>query len=185
MYLKPTIESLPEISLVAGLLTLAPALFALAAPVSAGKLFRAFPRSVWPGRAIMVLSVLWAVAWLVIMPFDFLKILHPYLWLITPLFIAGTWFFLPDLLSCRAFGCLIALVATPMLSAAQWHPSLLRYVVIVYAYVLAVAGMFYIALPYLVRDHIGWTFAKPLRVRAVSAAFAVLGVILLAGYCVF
>jgi len=185
MLLTPTLESLPQISLVAGLLTAAPALFALAAPASAAKLFMAFPRSVWPGRAIMTLCVVWAVVWLVIMPFNFLKVLHPYLWIITPLFIAGTWFLIPDLLSCRAFGCLVALAATPMLTAAQWHPSFLRYVVIVYAYVIAVFGMFYIALPYLVRDHIAWTFAKPLRTRAVSAAFAAIGVLLLAGYWVF
>ena len=185
MLLKPTTLSLPEISLLIGLLTAAPAIFALAAPASAEKWFKAFPRSVWPGRVIMALCVVWAVAWLVIMPFEFLKFLHPYLWIITPLFIAGTWFFMQDLLSCRAFGCLIALAATPMLSAAQWHPSLLRYVVIVYAYALAIFGMFYIALPYLVRDHITWTFAKPLRTRAVSAAFAAIGVLLLAGYWVF
>ena len=182
MLLTPTTASLPEIALITGLLTAVPAGFALIAPASAEKWFKKFPRSVWPGRVIMALCVVWAVAWLVIMPFDFLKVLHPYLWIIMPLFIAGTWFFMPELLSCRAFGCLIALAATPMLSSAQWHPSLMRYFVIVYAYVLAVAGMFYIALPYLVRDHITWTFAGPARTRAVSAAFAVLGFILIFGY---
>ena len=185
MLLKPTVVSLPAISLIIGLLTTLPALLTLLAPAPAEKLFKAFPRSVWPGRVIMALCVVWAVIWLVIMPFEFLKILHPYLWIITPLFIAGTWFFIPDLLSCRAFGCLAALVATPMLSAAQWHPSFFRYFIIVYAYALAIFGMYYIALPYLVRDHITWTFAKPLRTRAVSAALTFLGVILIAGYWVF
>ena len=176
MLLKPDIDSFPLIAITVGLITAVPALFALIAPARAEKLYKAFPRSIWPGRIIIAISFIWSTIWLVVMPFGFLTVLHPYLWFLTPALILSAWFFIPDLLSCRALGCLFALVPTPMLSSAQWLDSPLRYVVIVYAYVLAVFGMFYIALPYLVRDHITWTFVKPTRVRAIAATLAVIGI---------
>ena len=175
MFLKPGPEVFPQIALATGILTLLPALLALAAPARAEKIIKAFPRSVWPGRIIIAVCIVWTMLWLVVMPFQFLAVLHPYLWILTPLAIWAVCFHIPELLSCRAFGCLIAMLPTVMLSSAQWHPSPWRYAMITYAYALAVFGMFYIGLPYLMRDHIAWAYASRMRARAVATAFAVIG----------
>ena len=175
MTLKPSLDSLPLITLIIGLCTAAPALFALIAPSPAAKMFKAFPRSIWPGRVLAVFCVAWATVWSAILPFEWCVMARPYYWIIMPVTIGAIWIFTPELLSCRAFGLLLVLVPTPMLTSAQWSLSAFRFVVIIYAYALAIIGMFYIALPYLLRDHIAWSFANPLRTRAVSAAFATLG----------
>ncbi|MCL1910063.1 MAG: hypothetical protein FWG05_03910, partial [Kiritimatiellaeota bacterium] len=114
MYLKPDIDSFPAIALATGLLTAVPALFALIAPARAENIFKAFPRSVWPGRVLMTVAFFWGTIWTIVMPFDFLTVLRPYFWILTPLLVLAAWYSIPDLLSCRAFGCLLVLVPTPM-----------------------------------------------------------------------
>ena len=104
----------------------------------------------------------------------------PYLQVLLPLSIAAVCAFLPDLLSCRAAGALLVLLPSPLLSAAQWHPSPWRLLVVAAAYAMAVAGMFVVAKPWLLRDAIAWTTASPRRFRAVSAAFALAALALLA-----
>ena len=178
MTLKPDFDLLPQITLALGLLTAAPAIFALAAPKPAESIFKKFPRSVWTGRILAVICLIWAALWLIVMPLGMFSVIRDFMWLLLPLAIAAVWIFIPELLACRAFGGLIALIPAPLLSAAQWHPSPLRYIALVYAYALALTGMFYISLPYLVRDHITWSFATPRRARAVAAAFAALGILL-------
>ena len=130
--------------------------------------YRRFPRSVWPGRILTVLCFVWAACWLYVMPLgpvSFLQSLLPYL---TPVAIVAVWFCLGDLLSCRAVGGLMVLLPTPMLSAAQWHPSGWRYAVIVLAYAMAIFGMFVVAMPYLLRDLMTWcTRSKPRFLRLV------------------
>ena len=180
MPLKPDSTYLALFSIILGVFTLAPALFSLVAPVPAARVYRAFPRSVWPGRILAVICVVCSAIWSISMPFPFLPPLRPWLWIIVPLVVAAFWIYIPDLLSCRAFGGLLALVPSPLLHAAQWHPSAWRYVIIVYAYALAVLGMFYIALPYLMRDHITWAHGTPLRARVIAASFAALGALLIA-----
>jgi hypothetical protein len=180
MILKPDFDLLPQLALAAGILTAAPAVFALAAPAAAEKIFKKLPRSVWTGRIVSAACLAWVALWLIVMPLGMFSVLRDAMWLLLPLSIAAVWIFIPDLLACRAIGGFLALAPAPLLSAAQWHPSPFRYVVLVYAYALAIAGMHYIALPYLLRDHIAWAFAKPLRARVVAGAFAALGLFLAA-----
>ena len=122
--------------------------------------------------------IAWSALWLCIMPLGPLMLIREYLWVLLPVAIAAVWIFTPDLLTCRAVGGLLVLLPTPMLSAAAWHPSPVRYVIIVYAYVMIIAGMFYIAQPWLLRDHITWSQAKPVRARTIASIAVTLGLIL-------
>ena len=92
---------------------------------------------------------------------------------------------LKDLLACRAAGILFALIPAPLLAAARWHPSPARYLVIVIAYILAVAGMFFIAKPWLLRDVILAANATEKRTRLVSALFLVCALAILLCAAVF
>ena len=83
----------------------------------------------------------------------------------------------PDAAS-GAAGGLLVLMPSPMLSSAAWHPSPWRYVVVLYAYAMIVAGMYYIALPWLLRDHIDWAHRSPGRAKTVAAAATALGILL-------
>lgn len=180
MTLKPDYDLLPAISAIIGIATAVIGLFTLALPRIADKIWRALPRSVWPGRLLTAICVLWAALWLCIMPLGPLSVIRDLLWLLVPIAIASVCIFTPELLTCRAIGGLLVLIPTPMLSAAAWHPSPFRYVVTIYAYVMIVAGMYYIALPWLLRDHITWSLAKPVRSRAIATASVTLGLALIA-----
>ncbi len=168
MTLKPDSAFLPNISLFIGLLTILPGAFTLALSKKAEAVWRAFPRSVWPGRIISAVCLVWSALWISAMPLGPLMIVRQYLWLLLPLSIAAVWFLIPDLLSCRAIGGLLVLLPAPMLSAAAWHPSAFRYVIIVYAYVMSIAGMFYIAIPWLLRDNLAWLYKKPRRAQVLA-----------------
>ncbi len=178
MTLKPDYDLLAAVSACVGIATAMIGLLTLALPSVATKVWRAVPRSVWPGRLLAAACILWAALWLCIMPLGPLSVIRDLLWLLIPIAIASVCFFTPELLTCRAIGGLLVLVPTPMLSAAAWHPSPLRYVVIVYAYVMIVTGMYYIALPWLLRDHITWSLAKPVRSRTIAITSLVLGLFL-------
>ncbi|MGI5869325.1 MAG: hypothetical protein ACOX9C_07780 [Kiritimatiellia bacterium] len=178
MTLKPDHDALPFIAFAVGAVTALLGILGLAAPSRARKLWTAFPRSVWPGRILAVIALAWSALWICVMPLGPLVFLRNLLWLLLPLAIAATWIYIPDLLACRAVGALLMLVPVPMLSTAAWHPSPWRYVMIVYAYAMIVAGMFYISLPWLLRDHIDWIHRTPQRAKAIAAAASVLGLLL-------
>ena len=177
----------PHLALLSGLLGAATALLALpgvAAPERAAALWRRFPRSVWPGRVLAVVSLAWAALWAPFVLVDFLQgaadRILPWVQVAFLALAAGCIAALPDLLSCRAAGMLFALLPTPLLSAARWHPSPARLLVVLVAYAMAVAGMFWIAKPWILRDWILAANATPRRARLVSALFLALGAALLA-----
>ncbi len=177
--LKPSSECFSAIHALLGLLLVALGLPALAAPAPVGRLWRAFPRSVWPGRLLSVVALAWSSLWLMAMPLGplvFLRRALPVLFLVA---VVAVWFLCDELLSCRAVGGLLVLVPTVMLSSAQWHPSPLRYVALVVAYLFAVAGMFLVAQPYHLRDVLFWCAASPARTRLGGAILALLGLALL------
>ena len=178
MTLKPDSSFLPYISLFIGILTVIPGAFTLAMPEKAESVWKAFPRSVWHGRIISVICLVWSALWISAMPLGPLMIVRQYLWILLPISIAAVWFLIPELLSCRAIGGLLVLLPAPMLSAAAWHPSNMRYIIIVYAYVMSIAGMFYIAFPWLLRDNITWLYDKPRRAKVMAVFKVAFGIAL-------
>lgn len=172
--LKPDRDALSLLAALLGAALLALAAPGLFVPARAAAPFRRFARSVWPGRVLAAVCAAWSLLWVAAMPLgSLLDPLFPYLQWLLPVVVAAVCVFLPELLSCRAAGALLVLLPTPLLSAAQWHPSPWRLLVVAVAYAMAVAGMFFVAKPWLLRDAIAWTTASPRRFRAVSAAFAV------------
>ena len=183
MFLRPAFPALAGISAAIGGATAALAAAGVARPAALSRLWKAFPRSVWPGRAMTALSMCWAAAWAPTFIVEFVpsaaERILPLLQFVLAGMIVATCYALPELLSCRACGMLMLLVPSPMLSAAQWHPSPCRHFVVAAAYAVAVAGMFVVARPWLLRDAVLFCNATPRRTRAFSAAFLALGAVFL------
>lgn len=178
MTLRPDYDALSSLSLLTGLVTGGLGLFSLVCPARARAFWSWLPRSVWPGRIFSVIALLWSGLWLCVMPLGPLMVLRDYLFILIPIAIFSVCIFIPELLTCRASGGLLVLIPGPILSAAAWHPSLWRYVLIVYAYVMILAGMYYIGLPWLMRDHITWVHQSPKRARWVASVATGLGLLL-------
>ena len=107
--------------------------------------------------------------------FDIVK---PALYLLAPACFFLLINFLDELLSARALGGLLLLIANPVLNAARWHDSAWRYVPIVLAYVWAVAGMLLVLSPYLFRRWVLPFCASDGRARLAGAALLALAILL-------
>ena len=141
-------SELSIVSLLLGLLALSIGAFSLLAPARIRAGAASFPRSIWPGRILAAIDLVWAAYALSLMhlgTFDAWKI-HLY-WL-APAAIFLCIKYLDDLLSPRALGGLFLLAAGPALNAARWNPSDWRLVITVIAYLWIVLGLVFLLEPW-------------------------------------
>ena len=173
-------------TLLLGALLLAKGLFLLVARAQAAQAARSFSRHVWAGRMLATLAWIWAGWALYIMP---LELLQPIRQWIPPLVLVAiplSWFWMAELLSCRAMGGLLVLFPCPLLLAVREEPSPLRLALVIFAYAAIVSGMWLILYPYYLRRWIDWAVARPLRLQVAGVASLALGAFFLAlGLLVF
>ena len=173
-------------SLLLGGLMLAKGIFLLAARPQAERMAKEFARHVWTGRALATLAWIWAGWALYVMPLELLKPIRQWIPLLVLAAIPMSWYWMADLLSCRALGGLLVLFPCPLLLAAREEPSPLRLALVIFVYIAIVIGMALILYPYYLRRWIDWVVARPLRMQVAGAAGAALGAFFLAlGVMVF
>jgi len=172
--MRPGAECLSALTLWLGIVGLLGAASVFLKPFSDPALWRKLPRSVWPGRIMTVVCMVWAALWLRVMPLGPLDVLIPFLPYLAIVAIVATCYYMDELLSCRAIGGLMVLVPLPFLTAAQWHPSAWRYLVLVIAYVWLTLGMWFIASPFRLRDLLYWSTTSHSHLRYVAIAKIVL-----------
>jgi len=152
---------------------LKPAAFAAAA--------RKFPRSLPWGYALMLLGTVWFLWYLnQEAASDFLaykKVLFAGFAFIG----VATCIFVKDFLAVRGLAVVLLLLAKLMVDTARWVDTDWRLVIVVWAYVLVLAGMWFTYSPWRLRDLLLWATANEKRVKvgcALRLAFAVFVVIL-------
>ncbi len=131
------------------------------------------PRSMNLGTVFLTISFLWA--WMVATSMD-LGEFHQVRWLAQfalPVFFVGTLFIANDYLGARSIGMFLLLAACPILDAAFLKAPQSRVLLSLLAYAWIVAGLFWVGMPYTMRDQIAWLQAKPSRYR--MACFAGIG----------
>jgi hypothetical protein len=131
-----------------GTLAVGVGLFSACAPSLVRQGIQEFPRSVWPGRVLLAIDMVWAayaVTTLHLGTFDPWKA-HLY-WLAPICIILGS-LYLDELLSVRALGGLLLLVVGPILSAVRVNPSDWRLVVSVIAYAWILVGLVFLLEPW-------------------------------------
>jgi hypothetical protein len=79
----------------------------------------------------------------------------------------------------RALGILCLLAAEPLLDAAFLRHEMSRLFVTVFAYVLIVAGLFWVAIPYVLRNQINWSTRSVFRWRFLHAIAFIYGCVIL------
>jgi len=115
-----------------------------------------FPRSHVAGVFLLTICLVWTF-WLVatIQMGEFSAFRRPLL-IALPIGYGLVLRFVGEFLAVRALGILCLLAAEPLLDAAflRYEPS--RLLLTVFAYLLILAGLFWVAIPYLLRDQINW-----------------------------
>jgi len=139
-----------------------------------------FPRSRVAGVIVLTICLMWTF-WLLatIQMGEFSAFRRPLL-IALPIGYALALRFVDEFLAVRALGILCLLAAEPLLDAAFLRYETSRLLITGFAYVLIVAGMFWVAIPYVLRDQINWSTKSVFRWRCLHAVAFIYGSVILA-----
>jgi hypothetical protein len=173
------------VSLIAGLWLIFSHGFALLCPAPVQRWARRFPRSKPAGLFLLIVDSIWAL--LLIANMDLGEFSHLRTLLLGVILVSTflTFRYVDEFLAVRALGIFLLLVAEPLIEAAFLRPQEGRLLLVAFAYLLAILGMVWVGLPYVLRDQIDWIRkSKPLWSAAalagviyggLLAAFALIG----------
>lgn len=170
--------SLHSAGIIAGAFLVVVALIGLIKPDLA-QLAKRFPRSRGAAIVLLTICLLWTF-WLLatIQMGEFSSFRRPLL-IALPIGYVLALLFVDELLSVRALGILCLLVAEPLLDAAFLRYETSRLLVTVFAYLLIIAGLFWVAIPYVLRDQIDWTARSAFRWRCLNVIALIYGCVIL------
>src|SRR5213594_125868 len=138
-----------------------------------------FPRSGIAGIVLLTLTLVWSFWLLATMEMGEFSSFRRPLMVVLPIGYVLVLRFVEEFLAVRALGILCLLAAEPLLEAAFFRYETSRLFLTVLAYLLVVAGLFWVTMPYLLRDQINWSGRRGFRWRFLHAiAFVYGGVIL-------
>lgn len=171
--------SLHVAGLIAGFLLVAVSLPGLVSPDLA-VIVQRFPRSRLAGIILLTIDLIWTL-WLVatMEMGEFASFRKPLLFAL-PVGYLLVLFFVDEFLAVRALGVFCLLVAEPLLDAAFLRYELSRLLVTTFAYLLIIAGLFWAAVPYVLRDQLNWTARSSIRWRFLHGIALLYGAAILA-----
>ena len=156
---------LSNLAILLGAVYALPNLFGFLKPAEYGKALRAFPRSFGWGLLLMPLGTAWFLFNLNAETIsDFAQYKGVMLLAFGALGI-GTCIFVRDYLAVRGLAVVLLLLAWFTLNAARFKPSEWRLVIVVWAYLWVVMGMWLTVQPWRMRDYFFWLTDFDGRVR--------------------
>ena len=171
--------SLHTAGVIAGAFLVLIGLFGLLKPDFSSVVQR-FPRSYVAGVILLTICLVWTF-WLLatVQMGEFSAFRRPLL-IALPIGYGLTLRFVDEFLAVRALGILCLLAAEPLLDAAFLRYETSRLLITVFAYALIVAGLFWVAIPYVLRDQINWSARSVFRWRCLHSIALIYGGIVLA-----
>jgi len=138
-----------------------------------------FPRSRIAGVVLLTICLAWTMLLLATIQMgEFAGFRRPLL-IALPIGYVLALFFVNEFLAVRALGILCLLAAEPLLDAAFLRYETSRLLVTVFAYLLVIAGLFWVAIPYVLRDQISWSARSVFRWRCLHAIALIYGCVIL------
>lgn len=134
-----------------------------------------FPRSYITGVVLLTICLAWTF-WLLatIQMGEFSAFRRPLL-IALPIGYGLALLFVDEFLAVRALGILCLLAAEPLLDAAFLRYETSRLLVTIFAYILIIAGLFWVSIPYVFRDQINWSARSAFRWRCLNAITLIYG----------
>jgi hypothetical protein len=165
--------------LVVGLLLVVAHGFALLQPTTTREFLRTLPRSRPAGLVLLVIATIWA--WLLATYIDLGEFSNWRFRLQVFIPVAGflTWQYVDEFLAVRALGMIVLLLAEPLLEASFLRPEMAKVWLNGLVYVWICFALFWIGMPYTLRDQIAWVSKDEGRWKAAAFAGISYGVILL------
>ena len=140
---------------------------------------KAFPRNYMWGVILLSIDLVWGLMCLANMDMGEFYNLRSWFLYLVPVGFVLVLMFVREFLSVRALGALMLLVGGIVLEAAFLKPQITRLLLPVIAYVWIIAGMYFVGMPYLMRDWVAWVTAKPARWRLATLGGIAYGALLL------
>ena len=137
------------------------------------------PRSQQIGMIVLTIDFIWA--YMVVSSMD-LGEFYKMRWLAQmaiPAFFVGLLFIANDYLGARAIGIFMLLAACPVLDAAFQKPPVSRLFLSALAYVWLTFGLFWVGMPFTMRDQIAWVTKVASRYKGLAVAGVAYGVMLI------
>ncbi|HRJ72482.1 MAG TPA: hypothetical protein PLS03_09655 [Terrimicrobiaceae bacterium] len=171
--------SLQQAGILAGVLVLLAHAAAWFQPDLCKRWLKGFPRSRAAGTVLIVVAAVWSLVLISNMDLgEFARLRNVMIGGI----VAGaflSWRYVEEFLAVRALGMILLLAAEPLLEAAFLRPEASRLLLVVLAYGWIIAGLFWVGLPWLMRDQVAWVTAKPRRFQTAALAGVVYGAAIL------
>ena len=148
--------SLRTAGILAGVFLLLISVPGLVLPTAVRAALAKLPRSRVAGIVLLTAAFIWSFWLLVTMEMGEFSGFRRPLMIALPIGCILVLRFVNEFLAVRALGILFLLAAEPLLEAAflRYEPS--RLLVTVLAYILIVKGLFWVTMPYLLRDYVAW-----------------------------
>jgi hypothetical protein len=139
---------------------------------------KAFPRSKFLGTVLLVIATVWA--WWLIATIDLGEFTD---WrdrvkVIIPVAAVLTFLYADEFLAPRALGMIVLLAAEPLLEAAFMRPEVSRLFMVTLVYAWIGLALFWVGMPYTLRDQITWITGSDSRWRLATFAGLAYGALL-------
>lgn len=170
---------LKVMGIIIGIWLIASHSFALAKPDRVKPWLKQFPRNEKIGTILVVIAFAWTfVIWSCMDLGEFFKIERP-VQLVLVAGCVGVIVYVKEFLAVRSLGFLLILAAAPILDSAFLKEPQSRLLIVTLAYIIAVMGMFWVGMPYLMRDQINWILASTRRWKIAAISGLVYGLLVL------
>lgn len=172
--------SLQTAGFVAGIFLILISLPGILKPDLAQSWAKRLPRSRMAGIVLLTIDLAWSFWLLATMEMgEFSSFRRPLL-IALPIAYVLALSFVDEFLAVRALGILCLFAAEPLLDAGFFRYETSRLIVTVFAYLLIIAGLLWVTMPYLLRDQIGWSSRNNTHWRFVHGAALLYGLAVLA-----
>lgn len=159
---------LSVLSILLGLIFALPHIYGVLQPARFGAMMRKFPRYTPMGYVLMLLATVWFLKNLSMESVSDFVSFKPALFGLFGLVGIGACLFVRDFLPVRGLAVLFLLLAKLMVDSARWVDTEWRLVIVTWAYVWVIAGMWFTISPWRLRDLIDWGTANEQRIRLLS-----------------
>ncbi len=170
---------LSTLAIILGLLTVVLNGYGLVKPADFAAKARRFPRYTPIGFILVLAATAWFEYYVNIESVAEFAAFKNYLLGFFALVGIGVCIFVQDFLPIRGLAALMLLAGKLMVDTARWVDTEWRLVIVTWAYIWVIAGMWFTVSPWRLRDLINWATANEERTRLLSGIRFVFGVLVI------
>ena len=167
------------LSILLGLVFGLPHIYGVLKPARYGSALRKFPRYTPAGYLLVIAATLWFLAYVRQESISDFASFKPFLFILFAAVGVGACLFVKDFLAVRGLAVIFLLLAKLMVDTARWVDTEWRLVIVTWAYVMVIGGMWFTVSPWRLRDLIDWQTANEQRIRLLSGLRLGFGILLI------